>query len=318
MRKQARILLATICLLILACQHALSQNINLADTLVLIEDCVRKTMISEGGRTTLIRSEALDCFWESGTDTLISIDDCIEKTSITKWGYSKFWSYKLDCFWDDAETVHYVYLVYSPENGKSYYSFENQWLKNGETKSNSSWGSLSAYHTQRLGLDKVKSDTIFPNEELRKEILIAIEQQHAKATISDTTLTIQQVLNAVNALRNSGCLCGDKNEPPAAPLRWDKELEQVAFLHAKDMYQRNYFSHDTPEAKSPFDRMEEYGVSFSRAGENIHQGAFDGVDAVYSWQQSPGHCRNMMNSSYTRIGVARYVDKYVMLLSFTR
>ena len=53
------------------------------------------------------------------------------------------------------------------------------------------------------------------------------------------------------------------------PLAADPELTVVARKHSGDMFSRGYFAHDTPEGRSPFDRMHEEGVSFLTAGENL-------------------------------------------------
>ena len=53
------------------------------------------------------------------------------------------------------------------------------------------------------------------------------------------------------------------------PLAPDPELTVVARKHSGDMFARGYFAHDTPEGRSPFDRMHDGGVSFLTAGENL-------------------------------------------------
>src|SRR5690606_16440063 len=39
------------------------------------------------------------------------------------------------------------------------------------------------------------------------------------------------------------------------PLPMDEQLRAVARAHARDMFERGYFSHYSPEGSSPFDRM---------------------------------------------------------------
>src|SRR5207248_3248732 len=53
------------------------------------------------------------------------------------------------------------------------------------------------------------------------------------------------------------------------PLRMDPQLQVVARAHSRDMYERDYFSHVSPDGKSAFDRLRAAGVKFLAAGENI-------------------------------------------------
>jgi len=48
-----------------------------------------------------------------------------------------------------------------------------------------------------------------------------------------------------------------------SPLKNDPELTGVARAHSKDMFARGYFAHETPDGKSPFDRMREANVNFT-------------------------------------------------------
>jgi uncharacterized protein YkwD len=103
--------------------------------------------------------------------------------------------------------------------------------------------------------------------------------------------------------------------PPSAELEWSDKLAYVAYMHAKDMYLRNYFNHISPEGEDPGDRIGKSGIkNIFWGGENISQGQSNGTEAGKSWKKSPGHCRNMMDNSHTHVGVARYKDRFVMLL----
>lgn len=113
-----------------------------------------------------------------------------------------------------------------------------------------------------------------------------------------------QMLEEVNALRTRGCRCGRKRMPPAPPLRWSPKLAQAARAHARDMNRHNYFSHQGRNGSSISDRVEDTGYRWQAVGENIAWN-YSGVSAVVQgWRESPGHCRNMMSSSFTEMGAA--------------
>lgn len=85
-------------------------------------------------------------------------------------------------------------------------------------------------------------------------------------------------------------------------LSADPELTQVARKHSGDMFTRGYFAHQTPEGRSPFDRMHDGGVRFLTAGENLAlaptlQVAHNGL------MTSPGHRANILGKDFGRVGI---------------
>jgi uncharacterized protein YkwD len=88
-------------------------------------------------------------------------------------------------------------------------------------------------------------------------------------------------------------------------LVMDPILQEAAREHSLDMYQRHYFSHLTPDGKSPFDRMRSHHAHFVTAGENI---AFaPDVDQAYqSLQASPDHRANVLNPDFKCLGMGVY------------
>lgn len=87
-----------------------------------------------------------------------------------------------------------------------------------------------------------------------------------------------------------------------AVLVMDNLLQKVAQEHAQDMFSRGYFSHYTPEGKSPFERMNDAGVIYTAAGENL---AFSPtVDlAMQGLLKSPGHRANILSPNFRRVGI---------------
>jgi uncharacterized YkwD family protein len=86
-------------------------------------------------------------------------------------------------------------------------------------------------------------------------------------------------------------------------LQADTKLMQSARLKSDDMAKNNYFDHTSPTYGSPFDQMKSLGISYKSAGENIAQGQKTPQEVVQAWMDSPGHRANIMNASYTHIGV---------------
>ena len=86
------------------------------------------------------------------------------------------------------------------------------------------------------------------------------------------------------------------------PLAFDNALRDVARAHSKDMFSRGYFSHNTPEGKSPFDRMDDAHITYQFAGENLALAPSTSL-AMQGLMNSPGHRANILNPHYNKIGI---------------
>ncbi len=85
-------------------------------------------------------------------------------------------------------------------------------------------------------------------------------------------------------------------------LESDPALRAVARAHAKDMLERGYFSHYTPEGKDPFDRLEAAGINYAAAGENL---AFaPTVELAHiGLMNSPKHRDNILFPDFGHVGI---------------
>ena len=86
-------------------------------------------------------------------------------------------------------------------------------------------------------------------------------------------------------------------------LTYDWELSRVARYKSQDMKNNRYFSHTSPTYGSPFQMIKNFGISYRSAGENIAKGYVTPQAVVNGWMNSSGHRANILNASYTRIGV---------------
>lgn len=87
------------------------------------------------------------------------------------------------------------------------------------------------------------------------------------------------------------------------PLKENWELSRVARYKSQDMVDKRYFSHTSPTYGSPFQMIKDFGLSFRTAGENIAYGQRTPQAVVTAWMNSSGHRANILNPSYTQIGV---------------
>lgn len=87
-------------------------------------------------------------------------------------------------------------------------------------------------------------------------------------------------------------------------LKRHESLDKAAQGHSADMASKNYFSHNSLDGRSPFDRMAAAGYPGNTGrAENIAAGRPTPAGVVEAWMQSPGHQRNMLNCAYKSIGV---------------
>jgi uncharacterized protein YkwD len=82
----------------------------------------------------------------------------------------------------------------------------------------------------------------------------------------------------------------------------DTAMRRVAIAHSRDMMARGYFSHETPEGLSPFDRMRSAHIKYRAAGENLAIARTLSI-AHEGLMNSPGHRANILNTSYGRLGI---------------
>ncbi len=92
------------------------------------------------------------------------------------------------------------------------------------------------------------------------------------------------------------------------PLTEDWELSRVARYKSQDMRDNNYFSHTSPVYGSSFDMIKNFGITYKSAGENIARGQINPQAVVKAWMNSSGHRKNILNASYTKIGVGYVAD----------
>jgi uncharacterized protein YkwD len=86
------------------------------------------------------------------------------------------------------------------------------------------------------------------------------------------------------------------------PLTHDPELVEVARRHSSDMFARGYFSHNTPDGLSPFDRIRASNVTFRTAGENLALAPTLNI-AHTGLMNSPGHRANILRPEFGRVGI---------------
>ena len=139
------------------------------------------------------------------------------------------------------------------------------------------------------------SEIISANPQISNPALIYPGQKINIPSLDSSVLDYEnEVIRLVNEIRVKNGL----NE-----LEADWELSRVARYKSQDMKDNNYFSHTSPVYGSPFEMIKHFGLSYKSAGENIAKGQTSPQAVVNAWMNSSGHRANILNKSYTKIGV---------------
>lgn len=151
----------------------------------------------------------------------------------------------------------------------------------------------------KVGLDEI----IAANPQFADPNLICPGQKVYVPLDDPATLSFEeQVVELVNAYRAQYGL---------SALTADWELARVARYKSQDMHDRGYFAHNSPTYGSPFDMIKSFGLSYRTAGENIAKGYVTQQAVVNGWMNLSGHRANILNASFTKIGVGYVADGHI-------
>lgn len=87
-------------------------------------------------------------------------------------------------------------------------------------------------------------------------------------------------------------------------LTLDKDIEAASLIRSKEI--EASFSHTRPDGRTFGTVLQDNGISFRGAGENIAWGQKSPQDVMNAWMNSDGHRANILNAKYTKIGVGYY------------
>lgn len=121
-----------------------------------------------------------------------------------------------------------------------------------------------------------------------------IQEGDERTNETQITQEVRDVLDLVNQERAKNGL---------SKLTLSNEMTHVATMKAQDMRDKNYFSHNSPTYGSPFEMLQQFGIKYSYAGENIAGGQQSAQAVMTDWLNSSGHRANILNKNYTEIGI---------------
>ncbi|RSK27224.1 transporter [Bacillus sp. HMF5848] len=163
------------------------------------------------------------------------------------------------------------------------------YTKNGKTSGEQFVESNISQKSKRYRGEKLQVGDLNPNTNSLAQVL------PTKATNEATSDSlVQQAIQLTNQYRA---------EHGLQPLQNDLQVINVAQQKAEDMQANGYFSHTSPTFGTPFEMLQAFDVSFRSGGENIAKGQRTAEQVVNDWMNSPSHRANILNETFTNIGI---------------
>lgn len=94
----------------------------------------------------------------------------------------------------------------------------------------------------------------------------------------------------------------ERQDQNVSVLKDNPILDRAALLKAEDMAAKQYFSHVSPDGKTPWYWLDLVGYKYDYAGENLAIDFSDSKDVTNAWMNSPGHRANIVKAAYTEMG----------------
>lgn len=91
-------------------------------------------------------------------------------------------------------------------------------------------------------------------------------------------------------------------ESGLSPLSMTVGLWEAACTRCSELH--TLVEHVRPDGRSCFTVLDEHGISFVTAGENIAAGQPDAASIVEAWMGSPAHRENILNGSFSHLGAS--------------
>jgi len=126
-------------------------------------------------------------------------------------------------------------------------------------------------------------------------IITSVKRTHPQVLGTTINLEAQDILKLTNQ---------ERQKNGVGLLVMNDALTHAAQLKANDMFAQNYWAHNSPTGKMPWDFIKAAGYDYVYAGENLARGFDSAQDVVNAWMNSPSHRENMLSPNYRDVGFA--------------
>ena len=110
-----------------------------------------------------------------------------------------------------------------------------------------------------------------------------------------SNITVSELIEKTNQERQKAGL---------GELSLSQTLNDAAFSKAQDMFENNYWAHNSPSGVTPWKWLADVGYNYDVAGENLAKNFPDAGATVNAWMASPSHKANILDARYQDVGFA--------------
>lgn len=160
---------------------------------------------------------------------------------------------------------------------------------------------IGSYLVQRTSVFEAKAKEVFGGLAEESLTYLTVKQGSGDSLTIDCPVVTLGVDN-VSETQMINLINNERSKKKITDLKVRNEIIPIAEDYARDMWERQYFSHYSPEGKDIGDRLNEAKISFQAAGENLAlaptvQTAHTGL------MNSEGHRRNILDPEFKRVGI---------------
>lgn len=168
---------------------------------------------------------------------------------------------------------------------------DSQTIKNIDNTLSNTGNTINSNDTTNTTTSNTNTGTATDISNVDVQGLPKLPQNYPISVQASAETKILQLMNA------------KRTEAGLQPLILDNTLVQVARYKSNDMIQNNFFDHTNPDGTKWTNWLQAIGYKYTTTGENIAYNTYDAVELFNQWWNSPGHRANMMNASYTKVGI---------------
>ena len=202
----------------------------------------------------------------------------------------------------DAEKTVVVYVYYTDYKDLAIFTFTDgkltQFFSNATTakveQGSSHYGIYCKSAPDKIGDIALVTYSDKFNNNLIYSFCATVGENYNLTKTTNYTLNEKIVFHLTNGLR---AINGLKK------LNLCSDASAVAKAHSTDMATRNFWGHQTPEGKTPGNRLDAGGVKWTACSENIVAGYYDPYGIANGWYNSEAHRKNILSSTYKNLGI---------------
>ena len=142
-------------------------------------------------------------------------------------------------------------------------------------------------------------------EESDNQVLTDVAKAGEEAEFCDDVDVSPRLVEAINEARSEAQVCRGVQFPATTAVTWVATLRESTDIHADDMANNNFFSHQGTDGSFVDDRVTSVGYDFAKVGENLAAGFASPEETVDAWLASKdGHCENLMDPAFDNVGAS--------------